>query len=200
MANERQYDIRAFTEAIREVGASPARIAERVGCSRSTVYAYMRKYPEVKTAFEVAKGGSVQERAQFTKEAFMVAIEGSMGIKTAIASRLGCSRQTVDNALARWADVREAFEAERGAIVDLAHSKLVGMISAKEPSERAVFFVLETMGKNEGWSKRQEITGADGAGLFSEDIRRLIEEQGLDMSAVVRQFETMVRMQAAMRD
>lgn len=197
--SKRHYDLRAFREAIEAHGASVSAVARAVGCSRSTVYQYIKKYPELGRAWAGVADSMPEERPQYSREAFMAAVEGSMGIKAAVAKRLGCSRGTVDNAIERWDDVREAFERERSAIVDLATSKLVQALRSDEVDMRAVTFTLETLGKNDGWSKRTEVTGANGGGLLSPDIMALIEAQGLDMSAVVRQFEAMVRAQAEVK-
>lgn len=188
-----KIDQRTFRLAIEKVGAKPSALAKELGVTRTTVYAYLNKYPALKDTFEGARGAPVDERAQFTKEAFTKAIEGSRGIKTEIARRMGCTRQTVDNALARWPELREMLKDERESIVDLAESKLLNAVANDDM--RAILFTLETLGKERGWSKRTEVTGADGAALFglSPEVVEMIQAQGLDMSEVVRQFEAMVR-------
>lgn len=193
MANQRAFDLVSVRRAIEACGASPAAIARELGCTRSTVYAYLRKYPELKAAFEAARGSGVAERTQYTREQFEQAITKSWGVKATIAQRLGCSRQTVDNALDRWPDLRERITSERESIVDLAESKLTAAINQGEL--RAITFTLETLGKARGWSRRTEVTGADGAALLgmSPDTVALIESMGMDLSEVVKQFETMVR-------
>jgi len=193
MKKQQKFDITDFRRAIDDVGAEPTKIAARIGCSRGTVYTYLRKYPELKTAFEARKGGSVQEQVLFPKERFETAIVGSMGIKTGIAQRVGCTRQTVENALERWPDLKLMIDDERSSIIDLAETKLMQQVTGGEL--RAILFTLETLGKDRGWTKRTEVTGADGERLLdlSPDVVRLVETMGLDMSEVVRQFETMVK-------
>lgn len=194
-------DQRTFRLAIEKVGPKPTALAKELGVTRATVYAYLRRYPEAKAAFENQRGGELDERAVFGLEAFKKAIEGSRGIKTTIAARMGCSRQTVDNALERWPELRAALKDERESIVDLAESALV--VDMENPAsaghQRAYLFILETLGKDRGWSKRTEVTGADGGALFglSAEVREMIEAMGLDVSEVVRQFEAMVREAAA---
>jgi len=191
--NQRKYEIADFKRAIDEVGADPAQIAARLTCSRGTIYTYLRKYPELKAAFEARKGGAVQEQVLFSKERFEMAIKDSMGIKTGIAQRVGCSRQTVENALERWPDLQELIADERSSIIDLAETKLMQQVSGGEL--RAILFTLETLGKDRGWTKRTEVTGAGGEKLLglSPDVAKMIEMMGLDMSEVVRQFESMVK-------
>lgn len=189
------YDLRHFREVIEQVGAHPAAIAKAIGCSRGTVYAYLQKYPELKAAFEQKRGAGVADRAQYPRDVFEKAIQQSYGIKSAVAEMVGCSRQTVDNALERWPELAVMLDYERHNIVDAAESKLIYALNAGDM--RAILFTLETLGKSRGWTRRTELTGADGAALISPEIAQLIHAMGMDVSEVARQFEVMVRMAAA---
>lgn len=198
------YDLRHFREVIEAIGAHPAAIAKAIGCSRGTVYAYLRKYPELKAAFEQKRGAAVVEQAQFSKEAFEKAIRESYGVKAAVAAAVGCSRQTVDNALERWPELREQLDAARSGLVAKATSALVADVDnvGSDGHVRAYMFVLRTLGKDEGFVERNEVTGADGAGLFdlSPEVAQMVKEMGLDVSEVARQFEAMVKAAAAQRN
>lgn len=191
----RKYDVSSVMAAIRDCGASPAAIAERLGCTRGTVYSYLNRYPELKAAFEEARGTEIADRVQFTKEQFIQAIDGCFGVKAAVADRLGCSRQTVDNALRRWPDLVPLLEEEDNAILDLAQSALVGLINQR--NVRAVIFALETRGRDRGWSRRTEITGADGAALLPADLLEQVRRMGMDPDEVVKQFVAMIEAAAA---
>ena len=197
-------DLRHFREVIEQVGAHPAAIAKAIGCSRGTVYAYLRKYPELKTAFEQVRGAAVADQPQFPKDVFEKAIKDSYGVKAAVASAVGCSRQTVDNALERWPELRELLDAARSGLVAKASSALAADVEnkASDGHQRAYMFVLKTMGRDEGFIERSEVTGADGAALFdlSPEVAQIIKDMGLDMSEVARQFENMVRAEAAQRN
>lgn len=200
---QRKYTVTEFREAIQRAGPSAALIASYLGCTRSTVYAYLRKYPELKQTYEQQKGAAVEERAQFPKEVFLRAIPGSHGVKAAVAAAVGCSRQTVDNALQKWPELAEMLDAERSSLVSTAVSALADDVKNKESDghQRAYMFVLRTLGKDEGFSERTEVTGADGEGLFelSPEVARLISAMGYDMSQVAKQFEAMVRAAAAQK-
>lgn len=198
MSNQRKYDVGSIRRAIEAVGASPAAIADHLGCARSTVYGYLRRYPELKETFEDARGETVDERVQYTREAFERAIDGSYGVKASVAAAVGCSRQTVDNAFERWPDLREKFDAQRSLLVSNAVSALASDITNHESDGhvRAYMFVLKTLGKDEGFVERSEVTGADGEALISPEVARLISAMGMDSSEVVRQFEAMVKMAA----
>lgn len=164
MTNKRSYSIADVRAAVERVGASVSAVANELNCSRSTVYAYRRRYPEIAKIFNVDEVQGVRG-PQYTDEQMVRAITGSMGIKSAIASRLGCTRQTVDNRLAQSDELRTLFEAERGRIVDLAESKLLLLLNREEPDARAVFFTLKTLGKARGWTERHEVSGAGGGDL-----------------------------------
>ena len=198
MSNKRQYSVRDFRLAIEKVGSSPAAIAKEVGCTRGTVYKYMRAFPELKEVYSQV-GGAVDNRGRFSVEAFREAIRGSHGVKAAVAAAVGCSRSTVDKYLAEYPELAEALDEARSGLVAAATSALVRDVMHAESDDhhRAYMFVLKTFGKDEGFTERQEITGADGAPLLSTDDRRLLELMGLDETEVVRQFRAMLQMRAA---
>lgn len=203
MATKRRYEISEFRKAIQLNGASPALIASYLGCTRSTVYSYLKRYPELRAEFEAQKGGVVEERPQFPREVFMRAIPGSYGVKSSVAAAVGCSRQTLDNALAKWPELAEMLEAERAALVRDSVSALATDVQNRESDghQRAYMFVLRTLGKDEGFSERTEVTGADGDSLFDlpPEVMEMIKAMGLDVSQVAKQFEQMVRAAAAQR-
>jgi len=60
---------------------------------------------------------------------------------------------------------------------------------------RAYMFVLKTLGKDEGFVERSEVTGRDGKGLMElpEDVAKMVDELGLNVAEVLRQFGEMVR-------
>lgn len=190
MANRRQYDLQSFREAIEAHAPDKQAIADAMDCSRSTVYAYLRKYPELQAAYDGVTDEGVQSRPQFSKEKFEKAISGSKGIKSAIAVRVGCTRQTVDNALERWPDLAKMLESERGDLVDYAETKLLALLAKEDV--RATLFTLETLGKSRGWTKRTEVTGPDGERLFTREDMELAAELGIDMSEAVEQFRAMM--------
>jgi len=123
------------------------------------------------------------------------AISGSRGVKTAITGRLGCTRQTLDNYLKRYPELMALVEEERESIIDLAETKLMGAVNNGDM--RAVLFVLETQGKARGWSKRTEITGADGVPLgLPDDVIAIMRGMGVEPTEAVNQFVEMIRRQA----
>jgi transposase-like protein len=206
MAGKREYDLASFRKAIEEHGTVAA-IARALGCQRGTVYSYLRKYPELQAAFDKKNGSETaitpaadDSRTAHTKDAVIAAIGKSRGVKASVASALGCSRQTVDNYLKRWPELQEAFEAERSALVAISVSALAADVQNSESRghQAAYMFVLRTLGKDEGFTERTEVTGADGKRLFElpPDVLRMAELIGFDWTAVGAQLAQMIRMAA----
>lgn len=79
------------------------------------------------------------------------------------AQLLGCDAQTIRNYAAKYPTVDRALRAKRREMVDLAEMGLRGAILRGEGW--AIMGVLKTLGKDEGYSERHEVTGKDGNGL-----------------------------------
>lgn len=186
----KRYSVADIRLAIEAVGTKPAAIAKELGCSRSAVYSYL-KIPEIKVIYEAKKGDVIEEKPQFPKEAYEAAIPKSFGVKATIVKRVGCSRQTLENAIERWPELGLLIAEENNNIVDIAESELMKNVEAGD--KQSVFFVLETKGKERGWSKRTEVTGKDGAALLNipADLIKQIEASGLNLVEVLRNFVAM---------
>lgn len=186
--------------AIEGSGGNIKLIADAVGCSRGTVYRYLKRYPELQRAYD-AEDASVEGRPTYPREKFEKAMEGSLGIVATIAKRVGCNRGTVDNALKRWPELVVMQTSERMMLFDLAVSKLVKMLENEENRDhgRAVFLTLETLGKKLGFTKGFEVTGEDGTALFqlAPDVVILMQQNNISLDSVVQQYEGLIRMQFA---
>lgn len=90
-----------------------------------------------------------------TKTQILEAVKGSYGILTLVAKRLGVNRRSVCNYIHRWKDVREAVDEERSRLTDLAEAKLVTLVESGD--FKAISFVLEKIGKGNGWGNEQTI-------------------------------------------
>jgi hypothetical protein len=88
----------------------------------------------------------------------------SMGVKTVVARRLGCSWDTVDRYAKRYTTVQQALDTERELLIDMAEVKLGERVMMGEWP--AIQFVLKTLGKERGYTERQEITGAEGGAMI----------------------------------
>jgi len=108
-----------------------------------------------------------------TLDEVVKAIAGSGGIKTAIASRLGVSRQTVDNYLSRWETARAAYEQEVENNKDIAESVILANIrTAAKLAQQGVIAesgdawkYLKFKARERGYVERMEHTGADGGAI-----------------------------------
>jgi hypothetical protein len=109
---------------------------------------------------------------QLTKEAFIKAIKNSFGNISVIALRLNCERQTVYNWLHEHPELQALIDSERERIIDLAENKLVGNL--KKGKDVTVHFVLRTLGKNRGYTEKQEI---EHSGSIEERVRNMTEEE-----------------------
>lgn len=207
MAGKQEYDLASFRRAIEEHAPKISAIAKAMNCTRGTVYSYLRRYPELQAAYDKASGGSDamvaaadDSRTAHTKDAVLAAIKKSQGIKAKVQAALRCSRGTVDNYLKRWPELKDEFEAERAALVGVATSALVLDVSNPDSKghQQAYMFVLKTLGKDEGFVERSEVTGPDGKNLFAlpPDVVRLAEMIGFDWTAVGAQLARMIMMQA----
>lgn len=135
-------------------------------------------------------------KTRVTKATFAAAIRGSRGVKSVIATRLGCARNTVYNYLERWPDMKTLLDDESEMLVDLAEVQLFNLIAEKDV--RAITFALATKGKNRGYSQRTEITGADGGAIvIAPDVLSTLAQLGLDTGDVAREFEALIRLKAA---
>lgn len=201
MSTQRKFEIQSVIEAIKKVGASPSAVAKALNTTRSTINRYRKKYPEINAAMSSAGAGAVVEWTKHSEQAVREAIEESHGVKAAVAAALGCSRATVDNYLERWPELGELLEAQRHKLVQKATSALVTDIehAERDGHQRAYMFALKTLGKDDGFTERQEVTGRDGADLLAFDpaIVRLMQMMGIDPAAELRKLEAMVKGRAA---
>lgn len=73
---------------------------------------------------------------------------------------LGCSAETVRNYARKYPTVDAALRAKRRELVDLAEMSLRRAIVNGEGW--AVAMTLKTLGRNDGYVERQEVSGPDG--------------------------------------
>ena len=97
---------------------------------------------------------------QYSAQEVIDAIENSFGIVSAIAKRLGCSRQMVYNYINNYVTVKRALETERQRHVDLAETKSLELVRSGDGPQ--VRFVLSRLGKDRGWVEKQELDLTSG--------------------------------------
>lgn len=104
-----------------------------------------------------------QQKQHIKKEAFLEALEKSMGIVSQATKKVGIDRTTPY----RWMKEDTEFEDKvmeiQNVVGDFAETKLYELVNDGVPS--AVIFLCKTKFKNRGYVERQEITGMDGKNL-----------------------------------
>ena len=88
--------------------------------------------------------------------------------KTGAAKLLRVTWQTVDNYCKRWKAVDVAFKVCRREMVDLAEMGLRGAVLRGEPW--AVTFALKTLGKDQGYTERTEVSGPEGGPIRITEV------------------------------
>ena len=120
--------------------------------------------------------------SKFTAQQVIDAIKGTGGVKTVIAQRLGCHRHTVDNYIARYVTVRQAYEDEMETVGDFAESVLIQNIKLafqKQAQEKVPVDASDSKWylerKRRGYSRKFEamLQNLDMSALTLEQLERL---------------------------
>jgi hypothetical protein len=116
-------------------------------------------------------------KEKYTPKEMIDALTAAKGMVYVAARKLECSAQTVYTYAEKYPAVKEAMKQERGLMVDIAEIALYKAVQNGEPW--AVSLTLKTIGKDRGYTERQEITGADGGPLNVrvEDIHNLSDDE-----------------------
>ena len=86
---------------------------------------------------------------QKTKKAVLEAINGSLGIISTIAKRLGCESRTAKRLIDKWQETKDALIDEQELVLDLADTGLYDALIKKE--QWAIKFILSTKGQSRGY-------------------------------------------------
>lgn len=97
---------------------------------------------------------------RYSTEQVIEALTLTKGTITHAARHLGCGPQTVYNYCERYPSVAAAKKHQVAELVDTAQLQLWSAVQRGQPW--AIMFVLKTLGKDEGFSERTEVTGANG--------------------------------------
>lgn len=92
---------------------------------------------------------------KYTLEQFLGAIKDSRGIKATIIRRLGCSRKTVDNYLARYATAQAAYDEEIEQVGDIAESLIVDDMIRNRNVDTAKWYAKAKL-KSRGYTDQVE--------------------------------------------
>lgn len=95
----------------------------------------------------------------YRREQVLAAVEGSWGIVSEVARRLGCGWNTADRHIKHWKETQQAMEGEDERCLDMSESELLKAIKAGKLE--AVKFHLATKGKKRGYTRKREYSGPD---------------------------------------
>ena len=90
----------------------------------------------------------------YTPDAMIAALKRAKGMVTVAASLLGCDRQAIYNAMAKYPEIEAARFAERDGLLDVAELKLAEAV--QRGNLPAILFYLRTQGKSRGYWEKQE--------------------------------------------
>ena len=88
------------------------------------------------------------------------ALQASRGMIATAARLLGCTRQTIYDAIARHPEINHVVAGERELMLDSAELKLQEAVDRAEAW--AIRYYLSTQGKSRGYVERQLVDGDDG--------------------------------------
>lgn len=95
-------------------------------------------------------------KQEFTLDQILDAIKGSRAIKETIRKRLGCSRNTVDNYLKRYATAQQAYDDEVEVNGDIAEALIIDDMVRNKNVETAKWYAKAKL-KKRGYSDQQDI-------------------------------------------
>lgn len=100
---------------------------------------------------------AANKRPTYSTEAILAALETYHGKINLAAQELGCNRRTIDRRAKSDPRVLHAIEHFRERIVDVAELRLEDAVLAGE--RWAVRFMLETRGKDRGYTRGVKVNG-----------------------------------------
>jgi hypothetical protein len=102
-------------------------------------------------------------KPRFKIEQVAEALRKSAGIQAGAARILGCTRASVCQYVARYPQLARVADEAIEFNLDLAETKLIDAVNQGEMT--AIKFYLETKGKSRNYTRRHEVTGANGGAI-----------------------------------
>jgi hypothetical protein len=106
---------------------------------------------------------------KYTAQQVIAALKATKGTVYFAARLLGCDADTIQNYCKRFPTVMAAKKEHQAELVDLARLKLWDAVERGDMW--AVLFTLRTLGKDQGFSERYEVTGQGGGPIQHASIR-----------------------------
>lgn len=131
----------------------------------------------------------------FDKASIKIAIDTAGSSVAAIAAHLGVTPRTVRNYLTEF-ELWSALATSKELLKMMAAGNVVQAVESGDVEVSQ--WVLERLGKNEGWAKRIETQGSDGSLLLelTPEVRKMMQDEGIDVAQVMRSFERMLQARA----
>lgn len=94
------------------------------------------------------------------------------GDVAAACRAIGCGRVTIYEYRDKFPEVKAAYDEWRPVMVETAKSNIIAILKDRDHPKHydASVFVLKAQGKADGWTERQEITGANGSAFTVEFV------------------------------
>lgn len=109
---------------------------------------------------------------------FIRALENTGGIIKNAAEAIGCSRQTVYNAIQTYPSVARALDEEREKLKDLVEERLIDQI--QQGNMTAIIWYSKTQMKDRGYVERHEHTGSQGGPIETNHVHVYLPQNGRD--------------------
>lgn len=93
---------------------------------------------------------------KITKKKMEKAIDGSLGLITNIASRLGVERISVYRFIEKYPEFKEKIQLEKDKIVERAETGLFKRVN--EGDWNAIRYILNRLGKDKGYTLKNELS------------------------------------------
>jgi hypothetical protein len=129
-----------------------------------------------------------RQQERFKPEQVIDALRKCRGIPARAATILECDRQTVLNYCKKYPKVQAAREEAKETLNDWVESQMIKRIEAG--SDTMMIWWSKTQMRSRGYSDRQELTGADGGPIQTEqktkpDLSKLTVDELLQLRSMV---------------
>lgn len=104
-------------------------------------------------------------KPRYTPKTILKAINGSGGIVSTIAKKLGCSWSTAQKYVTLWEETRKAYKDEGELVLDLAEGTLITAIQGGDV--QSAKWMLSTKGKMRGYNEKIEMEHSGGIDVVS---------------------------------
>lgn len=108
------------------------------------------------------------KKPTYTPQQIADAVIEAKGLISIAARRVGCDPKTIRNYAKRHKVVADAIFEAKESLKDFAESRLYMGIDEGNPT--LLIFYLKTQAKDRGYIERQEMTGADGGAIRTDNV------------------------------